>query len=151
MLTPAEIATMQAAVAAAEAEVLRLEQLADASSSFPGWFLPTDEQRAARAARSTFDAIVEVRNAVIESGDHEEALRVLGNAQQLAQRGVIAHAIERPPLADVLKPDAPLGWLGKLLSRLSTLGLVLLVLVGLAVVAYFLSQVRAFVPARAKG
>jgi hypothetical protein len=148
MLTPAEIQTMQAAVDAAEREVLRLEQLAAASSSWPGLLFPTDEQRAARAGRATLRAIVEVRNAVVESGDHEEALRVIENANRLAERGRVAHAIERPPLTDAMKPGGPLEWLGKLLSRITLVGGIVLGLVALAVVAYFIAQVRALAPAR---
>jgi hypothetical protein len=148
MLSPAEIATMQAAVDAAELEVLRLEQLAAASSSWPGFLFPTDEQRAARAARATLDAILEVRNAVVESGDHEEALRVVENARELAEPGRVARSIERPPLSDAMKPGGPLAWLGTLLSRVTFLGGILLAVVVLAVVGYFLAQLRAFTPAR---
>jgi hypothetical protein len=149
VLTLPEIEAMQAAIAAAELEVRRLEELAAASSSFGGWLFPTDEQRTARAARATLEAIIGVRNGVIESGDHEEALRVVEYAYNVAKPGRVADAIARPPIL-----ENPLGtiwdWLKRTFRDLRWLVLGVVILLALAVVAYLLAQVRAFVPARSR-
>lgn len=138
MLTQAELLAMQQAIASAEAEVARLEAAAAASSAFPGLLFPTDEQRAASAARATLTAIIDVRNAAIEAGDREQAMQVTDNARRLARPGSTAAALADNTVGDVIAPALPsFRWL-----------YVVLGVAALAAGAFFLAQLRAFIPRR---
>lgn len=148
MLTQAELQAMENARAAAEAEVGRLERAADASSSFPGLLFPTDEQRAASAARATLAAIVAARNDAIERGDREAALAVVENARRLARSGSTAAALADNTVGDVAAAKLP-GAIAQLAGRFGWALVVLLVVLALGASGLFLAQVRALVPRRA--
>ncbi len=101
MLTSNEIRSMNDAIAAATKEVERLEREAGGHSLI---FL-SDAERVADAARATLNAIINVRNAAIEDGNHESALQVVENARKLSGK-TIGTAIERevpliPDLGDL--------------------------------------------------
>jgi hypothetical protein len=143
MLSAAELAAIVQATGEAEAEVLRLEGLAAATGRIFDSIFPTEAQRVARAARATFTAILEVRNAAIEAGDHESAAQVISNARELARPGHIAEALERPALV-----AHPLDTLAELLRSLGKYAGLLGLLLALGLLAWIVAQVGSFVPRR---
>jgi hypothetical protein len=137
MLTEPEMAAVGEALDAARAEVERLEGLAAASAGPLSFFwdavAPSDSRRAASAARSTYRVLLDVRNALVESAeaDHEAVLQLVANARELAQRGMVAHAIERPSLLPSLPSPGDLA--GALRTALYV-GLGLVALLAVAVI-----------------
>jgi hypothetical protein len=138
VLTFTTIADMSRALQDAEREVVRLEGLA---ADHPGsLFFPSDEARRASAARSTLEAIYRVRDGAIEDGDELRAAEVVANARQLGRPGGIGEPLQTvgDRLPEALPSAAAVkGWT-----------VAVLVVLALAVVAYFLRQLRAFVPGR---
>lgn len=102
MLAYETIARLSRASTAAEAEVRRLEVAAVGTGGpLGGVLIPSDAQRAASAARATFDALRELRDAAIESGDEAQAAEVAASLERIATPGRVAESIKRPELAAV--------------------------------------------------
>lgn len=102
MLSFETIARLSRASSAAEAEVRRLEVAAVGTGGpLGGAIFPSDEQRAATAARATLAALLELRDAAIESGDEAQAAEVVANLDRISEPGRVARSIERPSLPDV--------------------------------------------------
>ncbi len=153
MLTPAEIGSINAALAPALARVQYLE--GQAGSSFPlGWLFPDDAQRAAKTARSLYDGAVAARDAAIEDPEpaHEEALRVIQMANDLASPGWV----ENQQAAATIGTSTVKDWVQKAsdwidqkipsVSGVTTWVKITIIVVGLVAVAFLVFQVKPWIP-----
>jgi hypothetical protein len=143
VLTPAEVQAIDSALADARAEVARLVAVADEldRSRLPGWrwLFPSDERRTATTAASIVTSVERVGTMLAQAPafDHEEAMRAVQLAREVATPGWTARALEGSTLGKVVAdalPSAPS------LPQVASWLKVLVVVVGLVAAAVLVAQ-----------